>query len=90
MRPPIPRDVSGPLSKSKSEKVKYVDDGPVAVSINLKTSLLPDPVQRPFNYHERTRQILPPENNLLQFYLDDTQKFTTENKMKINGKKTRL
>ena len=44
MRPPIPRDISGPISKSKSEKVKYVDDGTIAVSINLKTSLLPDPV----------------------------------------------
>ena len=34
--------------------------------------------------------ILPPKSNLLQFYLEDTQKFTTENKMKINGKETKV
>ena len=68
------------------------DDGTVAVSINLKTSLLPDTVQRPqhHNYHERTSQVLPPQNNLLQSYLEDTEKFTLENKMIINPKKTKI
>ena len=45
MRPPIPRGVIGPISKSESEKVKYVDDWTVAVSVNLKTSLIKDPVK---------------------------------------------
>ena len=59
MRPPIPRNTMGPVTKSKSEKVKYVDDGTVAVSINLKTCLIQDSVirQRPFNFHERTEHI---------------------------------
>jgi hypothetical protein len=35
LRPPIPRTVIGIVTKSKSEKVKYVDDGSVAVSVNL-------------------------------------------------------
>ena len=92
LRPPIPRNTMGPVTKSKSEKVKYVDDGSVAVSINLKTCLLPDPVvrPRPLNYHERTCQTLPVENNLLQYYLDDTEKFAVENKMKINPRKTKV
>ena len=92
LRPPIPRNISGPVTKSKSEKVKYIDDGTVAVSINLKTSLIPDPAIRPkpLNYHERTCQVLPAESNLLQFYLDDTERFTMENKMKINPKKTKV
>ena len=56
LRPPIPRLIQGPVVKSKAEKVKYVDDGTVAVSIDLKQCLVPDPVNRarPFNYHSRT------------------------------------
>ena len=46
----------GPISKSKSEKVRFIDDGTVAVSVDLKACLAPDPVRRPkpLNYHERT------------------------------------
>ena len=92
MRPPIPRDTLGPITKSKCEKVKYVDDGTVATSVNLKNCLVNDPISRPkpLNFHERTGHILPPQNNLLQFYLDDTEKFTIDNNMKINHKKTRI
>jgi hypothetical protein len=63
--------MSGPVSESNVEKVKYIDDGTVAVSINLKC-LTNDPVSRPrpLNFHERPEHILPPENNLLQFYLE--------------------
>ena len=54
LRPIIPRHIEGPITKSKSVKVKFVDDGTVAVSVNLKSSLIPDPVERarPLNYHE--------------------------------------
>ena len=92
LRPPIPRPVRGPVLKSKAEKVKFVDDGTVAVSIDLKQCLVPDPVNRPrpVNYHERTGHVLPPENNLLQFYMEDTENFVEDNKMKINMKKTKV
>ena len=33
---------------------------------------------------------MPAENNLLQFYLEDAEKFTMENKMKINPRKTKV
>ena len=36
LRPPVPRLILGPVQASKSEKVKFVDDGTVAVGINLK------------------------------------------------------
>ena len=92
LRPPIPPLISGPVRKEKAEKVKYLDDGSVAVSVNLKKCLKPIPVKRarPLNYHERTEQILPAENNLLQYYLHDTENFVNENKMKINNKKTKV
>ena len=86
LRPPVPRHIHGPVTKSRSEKVKFVDDGTVAVSIDLKACLVSDPVDRPrpHNYHERTAHILPEENNLLQFYIKDTEQFVMENRMVIN------
>ena len=92
LRPPIPRHIQGPVLKSKSEKVKFVDDGTVAVSIDLKACLVPDPIERarPLNFHERTSHILPPENNLLQFYIDDTENFARDNLLVINKQKTKV
>ena len=92
MEPPIPRPFQGPVSKAKSKKVKFVDDGSVAVSVDLKASLLPDPVvrPRPLNFHERTGHILPDENNLLHYYIRDTEQFVQENRMQINKQKTKI
>ena len=92
LRPPIPRHLSGPVMKSKAQAVKYVDDGAVAVSIDLKQCLVEDPVirQKPVNFHERTFHVLPPSNNLLQHYIHDTENFASENKMIINQKKTNI
>ena len=80
LRPPIPRCIQGPISKSKAEKVKFVDEGTVAISVNLNTCLVPDPVDRPRprNYHERTGHILPVQNNLLQYSVNDTENFVAE------------
>ena len=54
---------TGLVTKAKAEKVKYVDDGSVAVSIDLKKCLIddPQPRPRPLAYHERHQQILPSE-----------------------------
>ena len=92
LRPPVPRHLIGPVWKSKAEKVKFVDDGTVAVSVELKPSVVPYPVTRarPFNYHERTGYVLPDDNNLLQFYISDAENFALENKMVINKKKTKV
>ena len=92
LRPPIPPLMTGPALESEVEKVKFVDDGTVAVSINLKKCLVEDHVQRPrpLNFIERTGHILPAQINLLQYYLDDTEEFTRENKMVINSKKSKV
>ena len=92
LRPPVPRQIQGPVLKSKAEKVKFVDDGTVAVSIDLKACLVPDPVDRarPLNFHERTGHILPDDNNMLQYYISDTEQFVSENKMVINKDKTKV
>ena len=42
LRPPIPPLMTGPVLESKAEKVKFVDDGTVAVSLNLKKCLVED------------------------------------------------
>ena len=92
LRRPIPPHIKGPVTKSTSKKVKFVDDGSVAVSINLKLNLVPDPVERPkpLTFHERNELVLPAANNLLQYYLSDTEKFAVENQMVINPKKTKV
>ena len=61
LRPPIPRLSESPMFNSKSKSVKFVNDGTVAVSIDLKKCLVSDPVNRPqpLNYHERTGHVLP-------------------------------
>jgi hypothetical protein len=92
LRPPIPPQIKGPVCKAESVAVKYIDDGTVATSIDLKKCLVKDPKHRlfPLNYRERTQQILPAVNNLLQFYLDDTEQFTRDNLMRINPKKSKI
>ena len=92
LRPPIPRDLIAPINQSESVKVKYIDDGTVAVSIPLKDLLVPDPVvqPQPVNFHQRTGHILPTDNNLLQFYLNDAEIFINNNGMKINKKKSNV
>ena len=69
-----------------------MDEGTVAVSIDLKACLVPDPTERakPLNYHERTGHILPQENNLLQFFITDTENFVQENRLVINKQKTKV
>ena len=78
----MPRHTTGPVSKSKSVKVKFVDDGSVAVSVNLKSCLIPDEQDRPrpLNYHERTGHVLPEDSNLLHHYIRDTEEFAQQNK----------
>ena len=92
LRPPIPRNLAGQVTESKHEKVKFVDDGTVAVSIDLKKCLVPDPVlrPRPLNYRERTGHILPDVNNLLQYFVKDTENFVETNNLVINKKKTKV
>ena len=82
LRPMVPR----PLSLS----LKYIDDLSLLSAINLKLSLVPDPVDRPrpLAFNERTQQILPTEVNHMQEELYKLKVFTSNNLMKIKEKKT--
>ena len=51
-----PKKFSGPASKSKAKKVKFIDDGTVTVSINLKQCLVPHPIQRHQFYLDDTEK----------------------------------
>jgi hypothetical protein len=53
LRPPVPRQIRGPVLKSESEW---------------------------------TGNVLPGENNLLQYYISNTKEFVCANQMKINKK----
>ena len=89
LRPHVPRPIPIRLQESKAVNLKYVDDGSVAVSVNLETHLKNDhEPQLPPSFHQRTGHILPDENNLLQCYVLDTEKFASENNMMINKSKT--
>ena len=93
LRPPVPRPMlTNHLAKSKALKIKYCDDATVACTVNMKSALEKSRKElvRPLTFKERTEQILPSEHNLLQFYLWDTEKFSKENLMKINNKKTKV
>ena len=93
LRPPIPRSIPPPnKQEDKSVNVKYLDDSSSACSINLKKCLIPDPDERekPLNYHEKNKLILPKANNPLQAHLDEIFTFTQEQNMKINQGKTKL
>ena len=86
LRPPIPRPITG----NATIQLKFIDDSTKAATINLKSSLIPDPVARPFplQYHERTNMILNPNENILQEELDRFGKEIAENKLVINNKKS--
>jgi hypothetical protein len=70
-------------------QVKFVDDLNQIASVDLKKSLIPDPVSRPkpLSFHERTEMILIPEENVLQTELQKFHEFTVSNKLIINRKK---
>jgi hypothetical protein len=82
LRPPVPR----PLTGNSAMHVKYIDDTTQLASINLKSSLMPDPVdrQRPLNYHERHQMVLKPEENILQQEVTRFADWTVMNKMVVN------
>ena len=88
LRPPIPRNTL--IKKAPSIAVKFVDDGTVAAGISLETCLVPDSSSRPkpLTFRERCGFVLPPENNPVQCLLEDTERFTKDNNMIINKKKT--
>ena len=72
---------------------KYVDDLTLAEAIDLKNTLKDDTentLEYPLTYHNRTNQILAPEDSDVQKQLNLLDTYCTENEMIINKKKTKV
>ena len=82
LRPGIPRPYLLNL--------KYIDDLSLLAAFKLQTCLIDDPIHRPspLNFNERSRHILPIENNPLQEELKRLESFTSKKMMKIKESKT--
>ena len=90
LRPSVPRPIVEPVSKSQFMSVKFVDDGSVARTVNLSASLVQEQVKRPrpLQFRERNEQFLPDAQNPLAWELKEFERFSEENKMKVNQEKT--
>lgn len=72
---------------------KYVDDMTIAEAIDLENNLKnadPNLLQRPLNFHDRTEQVLPPEESKVVQQLKDILEYSIENEIKINKNKTKV
>ena len=88
LRPLIPR----PMTENKSLSVKFVDDCTIGSSINLIESLVEESenIPQPVTYNQRTGHKLKPQENIMQYELDNFTKFTSTQKFVINEKKTEM
>ena len=84
LRPAIPR--------LNTLNLKYIDDLSMLMAINLKTSLVKDPADRPFplGFNERTGHVIKVEKNIMQQELDNLHSFTNKKLLKIKEKKTTI
>jgi hypothetical protein len=76
-----------------SEQPIYFTDLTMAEAIKLKEKLISVPESErplPDTYHARTGHVLPEENSEVLKQLKETESYATENKMKVNYKKTKV
>ena len=86
---------AGPLplchQQERTLKKKYVDDLTLLEAVPIQSLLVPaQHIVGPPNLHEIPGLALPPDLSILQHQLEDLSRFTEENKMKINHKKTKI
>ena len=73
--------------------LKYVDDLALAEAVELKSQLTEVAVTdrpQPDTFHARSGHEFRPENSRVYLQLQRTEEYAKVNKMKINGKKTKL
>ena len=77
LRPSIPKCIKSVLKPEESVNVKYMDDATTACAINLKDSLINDPVNRthPLNYFEKDKLVLNDDFNPMKIVLKDILQF---------------
>ena len=73
---------------SKTERLKYVDDLTLLEEVDLNNLEDIPPFIGPLNFHERHGLFLSKDKSILQHLLQDLSKFSSDNLMKINLKKT--
>ena len=89
------KKITSAINKRKeitTDHWKYVDDLTVAEALNLKVTLEEDEsktLEKPLTYHDRTEHLLPPTSSKVQAQLDDITRYSVQNEMKINKKKTK-
>ena len=71
--------------------LKYVDDLTLAESVNIGEKLVEAPDRpQPDNFHARTGHVLPQEESAVYKQLRETAEYASNNKMKINHKKSKF
>ena len=89
----IGQTITKPLKGRKCiEKTKkeWVDDFSLLASIDLKKNLVSDPAPiHPVPWRGRHHQILPLQDNSLQYEVDLVKKYSDDRKMLLNPKKTK-
>ena len=77
----------------KNLHLKYVDDLTIAEAVKLKNVLHVENDNawaRPLEYHNRTEQVLQPEDSQVQAHLCELSQYAETNQMKINHKKSKV
>ena len=74
---------------SKTHKNSYIDDLTLFEKVSLKDLVEKKRIIGPLNYHDRFNLELPANKSVLQHQLSDLTKFTADNSMKLNSKKTK-
>ena len=81
------------LKTANEIHLKFVDDLTLAGVVDLQKDLRQIPeseISFPTKYHDRTGHVLPVESNKVYKQLLQTQKFASENEMRINFEKTKV
>ena len=77
-------------NKEKMHKKAFIDDLTLLEKISLSDLEIEERIIGPPNYHGRFHLALPPQKSILQHQLDDLVKYTRENHMLLNSKKTKV
>ena len=75
---------------SKTHKKSYIDDLTLFEKVSLSELIEKERKIGPLNFHDRFNLTLPENKSILQHQLNDLIKYTENNSMKLNSKKTKL
>ena len=76
-------------NKKKTHKKAFIDDLTLLEKISLKDLEVKDRIIGPPSFHDRFHLTLPENKSILQHQLHDLVKYTKDNHMILNSKKTK-